>query len=65
MSRISRPSNKVTVYDPETGGHEAVTTDVDEMNRRAKKAAAAAKREQIEAAEEATAIKIVKSTKNK
>jgi hypothetical protein len=41
MSRIIRPSNKVTVFDPETGNlHEAPTTDIEEMQRRAKKAIA-------------------------
>jgi hypothetical protein len=42
MAKIIRPTNKVTVFDPESGKmQEAVTTDEDEMARRAKKAAAA------------------------
>jgi hypothetical protein len=37
MSKISRPTQKVTVFDPETGGlTEAATTDTSEMIRRAK-----------------------------
>jgi len=43
MSKISRPSQKVTVFDPESGSREAFTTDVEEMARRAKKAATEAK----------------------
>jgi hypothetical protein len=39
MSKINRPSQKVTVFDPETGGlTEAATTDASEMQRRANKA---------------------------
>lgn len=42
MSKISRPSQKVTVFDPDGGAREAYTTDADEMARRAKKAKAEA-----------------------
>ncbi len=39
MAKISRPSNKVTVFDPESGGFiEAPSSDSSEMNRRANQA---------------------------
>ena len=37
MSKIIRPTNKVTVFDPETGNREAATTDTEEMGRRQRK----------------------------
>ncbi len=37
MSRISKPTNKAMVFDPFTGKmQEAATTDISEMERRAK-----------------------------
>ncbi len=47
MSKISRPTNKVTVFDPETGSREAFTTDLEEMARRAKKAEQEAKSKKV------------------
>lgn len=34
MSRVSKPTNKVIVFDPTNGATEAATTDLDEMARR-------------------------------
>ena len=49
MSKVSKPSNKVMVFDPVSGtSQEAATTDVDEMASRAKKAMDKAKKEKAE-----------------